>query len=74
VRVPSQQHIEEFCKPKINNASCVFFELTPDGPQCMKNSPRFHDVCEAKLLHDGDGPKGDNCSGPPDFAPITSIA
>jgi hypothetical protein len=67
--VPSEEHIENVCKRGQGPATCVF--LIYGGKwECAKGSDMGSAILEKKaqgtMLS-----AGDNCSGPPDFTPIS---
>ncbi len=67
--VPSEEHLQNVCKLGQGEVVCAFLTSGPGGFTCTKGTS-MEDTIRQRLASGSMNAKGDNCSGPPNFAPF----
>lgn len=68
----TKEHLADVCKLGKGAATCSFLTMGGGGFECAKGTA-FEAAIRQRWAAGTMGAKGDNCSGPPDFAPALSV-
>lgn len=65
----TDDQVKSLCQPS-SESTCSFLTMTADGWACAKGSDMELSI---RARRSSMRAQGDNCSGPPEFIPITGI-